>query len=45
VAKALGMSARGLRRRLEAENTSDKRILDEVRSALARRYLAQEQRG
>ncbi|MBW2386450.1 MAG: AraC family transcriptional regulator [Deltaproteobacteria bacterium] len=45
VAEALGTSARSLRRRLEAENTSYKRILDEVRSELARRYLAQERRG
>jgi AraC-like DNA-binding protein len=45
VAEMLGMSARSLRRRLEAERTSYKHILDEVRCELARRYLAQEQRG
>lgn len=44
VAGALRMSARSLRRRLEAEDTSYKQILDEVRCELARRYLAQEQR-
>jgi AraC-like DNA-binding protein len=45
VAETLRMSARSLRRRLEAENTSYKQILDEVRCELARRYLAQKQRG
>lgn len=45
VAETLRMSARSLRRRLEAENTSYKQILDEVRCELARRYLDQEQRG
>ena len=45
VAGALRMSARNLRRLLEAENTSYKYILDEVRCELARRYLTQEQRG
>lgn len=44
VAEKLRMSARNLRRRLEAENTSYKHILDEVRCELARRYLVQEQR-
>ena len=45
VAEMLRMSARSLRRRLEAENTSYRHILDEVRCELARLYLAQEQRG
>jgi AraC-like DNA-binding protein len=45
VAGTLRMSARNLRRRLEAENTSYKQLLDEVRCELARRYLSQEQRG
>jgi AraC-like DNA-binding protein len=45
VAETLRMSARSLRRRLEAENTSYTQILDELRCELARRYLAQGQRG
>ncbi|MBW2288989.1 MAG: AraC family transcriptional regulator [Deltaproteobacteria bacterium] len=45
VAEALGMSTRNLRRRLEADHTSYKHILDEVRCELARQYLAQERRG
>jgi AraC-like DNA-binding protein len=45
VAGTLRMSVRNLRRRLEAENTSYKHILDEVRCELAQRYLAQQQRG
>lgn len=45
VAATLRMSARTLRRRLEAENTSYMQILDEVRCELARRHLAEEQRG
>jgi AraC-like DNA-binding protein len=44
VAGKLRMSARNLRRRLEAEHKSYKEILDEVRCELARRYLAQEHR-
>jgi AraC-like DNA-binding protein len=45
VAETLRMSARSLRRRLEAEGTSYMQILDEVRCELARRHLAQEQRA
>lgn len=39
VAEHMGMSARTLRRRLEAEDTSYQAILREVRSHLAQRYL------
>jgi AraC-like DNA-binding protein/predicted Zn-dependent protease with MMP-like domain len=39
VAAELGMSARTLRRRLEAENVSFVSLLDETRFALAKRYL------
>ena len=39
VAERLSLSERGLRRRLSAENTSYRRILDEVRETLARAYL------
>jgi AraC-like DNA-binding protein len=39
VAKQLGMSVRTLTRRLDAEGTSYKKLLDEVRAALAARYL------
>jgi AraC-like DNA-binding protein len=45
VAEDLGMSARNLRRRLEAEGSSYQVILDEVRCELARRYLAEEGKG
>jgi AraC-like DNA-binding protein len=38
-ADALGMSTRTLARRLKAEGTSHKEVLDELRAALARRYL------
>jgi AraC-like DNA-binding protein len=40
VAGELGLSARTLRRRLEAEGTSFQRLLDETRFALAEAYLA-----
>jgi AraC-like DNA-binding protein len=39
VAERLALSERGLRRRLTAENTSFRRILEEVRETLARAYL------
>lgn len=39
VARRLHLSERGLRRRLSAEDTSFRRILDEVRETLARAYL------
>lgn len=40
VASALAMSARNLQRALQAEGRSYQDVLDEVRSGLARRYLA-----
>lgn len=45
VAARLGMSSRTLRRRLREEETTYQEILDDVRSELARRYLADERRG
>lgn len=42
VAQKLGISPRTLRRRLAAESTSFARILKELRFALARRYLAEQ---
>lgn len=39
VAGRLGLSERGLRRRLAVEKTSFRRIIDEVRETLARAYL------
>lgn len=39
VAAALGMSARTMRRRLAREETSYRKVLDDVRSAIARDYL------
>jgi AraC-like DNA-binding protein len=45
VAARFRVSARTLRRRLRREGTSYQEILDDVRSALARRYLARERRG
>lgn len=39
IAKALNMSERTLRRRLEAEKTSYQTIVDDVRNHLARQYL------
>lgn len=40
VSRRLALSARSLRRRLQEKGTSYQRILDEVRAALARQYLA-----
>lgn len=39
VARGLGMSVRTLTRRLQAEGTSYQKLLDEIRSELASRYL------
>jgi len=44
VAAEFNMSNRTLRRRLQEEHTSYQEILDEVRSELARHYLAKEKR-
>jgi AraC-like DNA-binding protein len=41
IARALGMSERTLQRRLEAEATSYRRILDDTRKELARSYFEQ----
>jgi AraC-like DNA-binding protein len=41
IARALGMSERTLQRRLEDENTSYRRILDDTRKELARNYFEQ----
>ena len=43
VARELGMSVRTLTRRLQAEGTSYQKLLDEVRSQLASRYLLESQ--
>ena len=43
VAKSLAMSERTLRRRLDAEDTTYQRLLDEVRTELATRYLEERQ--
>jgi AraC-like DNA-binding protein len=45
LAKALGMSERTLRRRLEAEGTTYNALLDGLRSDLARRYVTQTREG
>jgi AraC-like DNA-binding protein len=45
VAARFSMSDRTLRRRLRDEGTSYREALDEVREELARRYLANEERG
>ena len=41
IAERIGLSERSLRRRLAAENTRYKEILDEVRFSLARQYLSE----
>jgi AraC-like DNA-binding protein len=43
VARSLGLTPRTLRRRLEDENESYSSIVNDVRTALAERYLAREQ--
>jgi len=45
IASALQMSTRTLSRRLDELGTSHKALLDEVRAALARRYLVEERRA